>query len=301
MAFTLPTWLPFVGTSASPTYTMPNAATTPTLPMPSVMGQGVNDVTLLIHNIQQTIAPMSQWVQQNMQQQLLNENAQLQQLQQGFMGQAIFPASASDSSSIFSGLFDNEQKHAGSYTEKASRYSPTTNTFNSTTSTASISSVDNQASNRSSTGTGLSDSQSKAIYGKTDASGSPELASLGVGDHKLHPEAAKQFTQANENFKRSYRYDIPVISSYRSPEHNAKIGGSPTSNHTKGVSIDLDANALNAKGHYMAAIKVLRAAGFEPLDGVTYVKKGVAQDEYNHLDFVGVGNTSNDWNGPKVA
>jgi uncharacterized protein YcbK (DUF882 family) len=156
------------------------------------------------------------------------------------------------------------------------------------------------SSSGSSSSSGKADSQTKIQLGKNNSDGSVKLASIGNG-HQLQANAASQFLAASKAFKAKQGYDLPVISSYRSPEHNKRIGGSPTSNHTKGVSLDLDANALSKKGHYMEAVAALRAEGFEPLDGVTYVKHGTPQDEYNHFDYVGKSNTSNDWHGPKVS
>jgi hypothetical protein len=110
------------------------------------------------------------------------------------------------------------------------------------------------------------------------------LTSVGIGKYQLDSEAAEAFKQANDIVKKETGKDIPLISAYRSPEHNKKIGGAPNSNHTRGGAVDLDKNASN----YKKAIEILEANGFKSLRGVIYNKPGSGpQDEENHLDFVG--------------
>ena len=110
------------------------------------------------------------------------------------------------------------------------------------------------------------------------------LTDLGIGKHKLDSEAAEAFKKANKEVKEKTGKDIPIISSYRSHEHNKKIGGAPNSNHTRGGSIDIDKNASN----FSKASEILEAHGFKSLKGLIYNKPGSGpQHEDNHFDFMG--------------
>lgn len=53
----------------------------------------------------------------------------------------------------------------------------------------------------------------------------------------LHPEVVFKLDRAREFFG----YPINITCGYRSPEHNAEIGGVPNSAHTKGLAVDLKA------------------------------------------------------------
>lgn len=129
------------------------------------------------------------------------------------------------------------------------------------------------------------------IHGPLDGNGTPtNLTSIG-GKHKLHAQAAEMYKKADAAYKAQTGKALPVISSYRSPEHNARIGGAKGSNHTKGSAIDLNQAGMS-ESEFKLATKILRQHGFEPLEGVTYVKHGKPQDEANHFNFVGPGNAN---------
>ena len=53
--------------------------------------------------------------------------------------------------------------------------------------------------------------------------------------------------------------NIPFVinSAYRSPEHNAKIGGKPNSSHLKGLAVDI--KATNSRTRY----RVFKVGGIE--------------------------------------
>jgi|GEM_PF-5107252 len=129
------------------------------------------------------------------------------------------------------------------------------------------------------------------LEGEKNADGSIKLVDVGQG-RKLNTEAAKAYKAANEEFKAKYGYDIPIISAHRSKEHNHKIGGAKGSKHIMGGAIDLNQIALEEKGHFDAATYFMRKNGLEPLEGVSYVKHGVSQDEANHFEVKGVGKTN---------
>ena len=52
-----------------------------------------------------------------------------------------------------------------------------------------------------------------------------------------------------------------MTSGYRSPEHNAKIGGMPKSNHCKALAIDLDDTDRYIGNKIMTNLKVLISRG----------------------------------------
>ena len=57
-----------------------------------------------------------------------------------------------------------------------------------------------------------------------------------------------------------------IVSSYRSPEYNEKVGGVPDSAHTKGVAVDVSYSNGNEAWHiidgaFMAGIKRIGIAG----------------------------------------
>jgi hypothetical protein len=130
------------------------------------------------------------------------------------------------------------------------------------------------------------------LQGEKNPDGSIKLVDVGNG-RKLNTEAAKAYNAANAEFKAKYGYDIPIISAYRSKEHNRRIGGAAGSKHTMGGAIDLDQNTLERKGHWDAATYFMRKHGLEPLEGVIYNKPGSGpQDEANHFEVKGVGKTN---------
>ena len=63
-----------------------------------------------------------------------------------------------------------------------------------------------------------------------------------------------------------------ITSAYRTPEHNAKIGGSPNSSHLKGLAVDI--SVINSRTRF----KVLEA-----LLHVGFSRIGIA-DNFIHVD-----------------
>jgi hypothetical protein len=279
---------------------LPVASNPPSLygaPLGSPMGMPyMNEIDSMLQQVNAFTASLQGWANNLFLENQQREAAEMQMLMNGLNPTL---ASTQPSSVAFDSDAEVQKLLKGLYQQQSGKIEESVKAIKqATTSPASASSSASPTSSSSSAG--KADSQKKIILGNNNADGSVKLASIGNG-HQLQADAAAPFMAASKSFKATYGYDLPVISSYRSPEHNHNIGGSPTSNHIKGVSLDLDANTLSKKGHYMAAVKALRAEGFEPLDGVSYVKHGKAQDEYNHFDYVGKGNTSNDWHGPNVS
>jgi len=97
---------------------------------------------------------------------------------------------------------------------------------------------------------------------------------------------AYSFMQANKEFKSKYGYDIPVISAFREPNHNHKVGGVKNSNHQEGASIDIDFYKLRTKEKINYTTYCLERHGFKPLRNVKHLKHGNWQVEDNHFDYV---------------
>jgi uncharacterized protein YcbK (DUF882 family) len=260
----------------------------------------IGEVDKMLHQVNSLTSSLQGWADSLFLESQQREAAQMQALLNGATTSLGLPPSQPSAQSFDSDA-EMQKLLRGLYQQQSGGVQETVKAIkqakaSTTTSTAAQSSTATSSSSSS----GKADSQTKIQPGQHNPDGTVKLASIGNG-HQLQANAAGPFLAASKAFKAKHGYDLPVISSYRSPEHNKKIGGSPTSNHIKGASLDLDANGLSKKGHYMDAVAALRAEGFEPLDGVTYVKNGTPQDEYNHFDYVGKGNTSNDWHGPKVS
>jgi len=68
---------------------------------------------------------------------------------------------------------------------------------------------------------------------------------------------------------------IPFIinSAYRSPEHNAKIGGKPNSSHLRGLAVDIKANDSRTR---FTVLNALISVGFNRI--------GIA-DTFIHVDL----------------
>lgn len=72
----------------------------------------------------------------------------------------------------------------------------------------------------------------------------------------VSPEAMAAYERFNE-----LTGGLPVNSAYRSPEHNARVGGAKNSQHTHGNAFDFDVSG-KTEAERIALINHARAAGF---------------------------------------
>lgn len=90
-----------------------------------------------------------------------------------------------------------------------------------------------------------------------------------IDDGNMNQEFLLKLDEARE------RAGIPFVinSAYRSPEHNAKIGGKPNSSHLKGLAVDI--SVTNSRQRFI----VLNA-----LLNVGFTRIGIA-DTFLHVDL----------------
>ena len=50
-----------------------------------------------------------------------------------------------------------------------------------------------------------------------------------------------------DKIRDEYGYPIKVTSGYRTPEHNARVGGEPNSEHMRGMAVDIEAPTSQAR------------------------------------------------------
>ena len=80
---------------------------------------------------------------------------------------------------------------------------------------------------------------------------------------------------ALRNLRYSWSSPMTIVSAYRSPEHNLKIGGALNSYHVKGEAIDVNTSGMNDRLKYFFVLQAGNA-GF----------KGIGiYDNFIHLDI----------------
>lgn len=95
---------------------------------------------------------------------------------------------------------------------------------------------------------------------------------------------SKYFKEIEENMNADFlnkldeareRAGIPFVinSAYRSPEHNAKIGGKPNSSHIKGLAVDI--SVTNSRQRFIVLNALLE---------VGFTRIGIA-DTFIHVDL----------------
>lgn len=68
-----------------------------------------------------------------------------------------------------------------------------------------------------------------------------EFVCKGSGENLIEQELIDKLDKLREEFGQAIR----VTSGYRSPEHNARIGGHPNSTHIRGIAADITGKALD--------------------------------------------------------
>ena len=90
-----------------------------------------------------------------------------------------------------------------------------------------------------------------------------------IDDGNMNKEFLLRLDEARE------RAGIPFVinSAYRSPEHNAKIGGKPNSSHLKGLAVDI--SVTNSRQRFIVLNALLE---------VGFTRIGIA-DTFLHVDL----------------
>ena len=98
-----------------------------------------------------------------------------------------------------------------------------------------------------------------------------ELASPDTGEHRMN----EQFMERLEAMRVELGFQLLVTSAYRSPEHNAKVGGKPGSAHQIGRAVDISIG-------YERAFRLVAAAIAHGFTGIGVSQKG--RSRFIHLD-----------------
>ena len=100
-----------------------------------------------------------------------------------------------------------------------------------------------------------------------------ELECRGTGECHMQED----FMSMLVNIRREIDRPLIVSSGYRSPEHNAKIGGSANSPHTYGRAVDIVCMGT-------VAYKLIQIAIKHGMTGIGVAQKGPAENRFIHLD-----------------
>jgi zinc D-Ala-D-Ala carboxypeptidase len=101
-----------------------------------------------------------------------------------------------------------------------------------------------------------------------------EIACRGTGQLKLHPEALDKLQALRDRLGKP----LIVLSAYRSPEHNRKVGGAPRSKHMDGTAFDVAMTNHDPVAFEAAARAVgFLGFGFYPRSGFIHIDLGPAR------------------------
>jgi zinc D-Ala-D-Ala carboxypeptidase len=101
-----------------------------------------------------------------------------------------------------------------------------------------------------------------------------EIACRGTGQLKLHLEALDKLQALRDRLGKP----LIVLSAYRSPEHNRKVGGAPRSKHMDGTAFDVAMTNHDPVAFEAAARAVgFLGFGFYPRSGFIHIDLGPAR------------------------
>jgi len=100
-----------------------------------------------------------------------------------------------------------------------------------------------------------------------------ELASPDTGEAKMQPE----FMLMLEALRRDYGKPMIITSGYRTPEHNAAVGGAKRSYHLQGRAVDVQ--VFGAEAYQL--VKLAMRHGF---GGIGIQQQGAMEGRFIHLD-----------------
>ena len=81
--------------------------------------------------------------------------------------------------------------------------------------------------------------------------------------------------------RKKYGKSISINSGYRTPEHNAKVGGTPNSSHLKGLAADI--KCVNSTDRFRLE-GILREVGFKRIGiGETFIHIDIDKDKSQNV------------------
>lgn len=98
-----------------------------------------------------------------------------------------------------------------------------------------------------------------------------ELACKCCGVYK----ADKRLLTVLDEIREKVGKPVIILSGYRCPKHNAKVGGAPNSKHMLGIACDITVHGMQARQLYAIASEVLKGKG-----GLGYYPK----ENFVHVD-----------------
>ena len=101
----------------------------------------------------------------------------------------------------------------------------------------------------------------------------------GCGENKISDELIDKLENAREYARRPFR----INSGYRCANHNAEIGGSPTSSHLKGLAADI--HCVNGQDRYFIMQALFRADFRRIEDAPTWIHVDIDLDKPNPTLF----------------